>query len=66
LGCSPSPNLYNRNFSKGNRTAAEFGHPEVQVGVKHSLQAAAHTQAGKTATLEALLISRQSRRLTAK
>jgi len=39
------------NQEKGNKTAAEFGHPEVQERVKKSLKAAAHTQSGKTATL---------------
>jgi 5-methylcytosine-specific restriction endonuclease McrA len=42
------------NQEKGNRTAAEFGHPEVQERVKKSLKAAAYTQAGKSATLQGL------------
>jgi hypothetical protein len=42
------------NQSKGDRTAAEFGHPEVQERVRRPLRAAAHTQAGKTATLTGL------------
>jgi len=42
------------NRLKGNRTAAEYGHPEVQEQARRPLRAAAHTQAGKTATLEAL------------
>lgn len=42
------------NRRKGNLTATEYGHPEVAKGVKRSLRAAAHTQAGKTATWEAL------------
>lgn len=42
------------NQEKGNMTAEEFGHPEVQKQVKKSLRAAAHTQAGKTATLQGL------------
>ena len=42
------------NRRKGNLTAAEFGHRKVQAGVRCSLRAAAHTQAGKTATLKTL------------
>jgi 5-methylcytosine-specific restriction endonuclease McrA len=42
------------NQKKGNLTAAEFGHPNIQNQVKKSLSAAAHTQSGKTATLEGL------------
>ena len=42
------------NQEKGNQTAEEFGHPEVQQQVKKSVRAAAHTQAGKTATLQGL------------
>lgn len=42
------------NAAKGNQTAAEFGHPQVQEHIKKSLRAAAHTQAGKTATLARL------------
>lgn len=42
------------NQNKGNLSAAQFGHPEVQERVKRSLKAAAHTQSGKTATLAAL------------
>jgi len=42
------------NQRKGNMTAAEFGKPEVQKRVKKSLRYAAHTQAGKTATLQGL------------
>lgn len=42
------------NAEKGNRTAAEYGHPEVAERAKRSLRAVAHTQAGKTATLGAL------------
>jgi hypothetical protein len=42
------------NEAKGNLTAAEFGHPEVQRRAKRPLRAAAHTQAGKTAALAAL------------
>ena len=42
------------NAAKGNQTAAEFGHPRVQEQAKRSLRAAAHTQGGKTATLERL------------
>jgi len=43
------------NQEKGNQTAEEFGHPEVQKRVKKSLKAAAHTQMGKTATLQGLV-----------
>jgi hypothetical protein len=42
------------NQHKGNLTAAEFGHPKVDKKAKRPLKAAAHTQVGKTATLEAL------------
>jgi hypothetical protein len=42
------------NAKKGNQTAIEFGHPEVARRARRSLRAAAHTQTGKTATLEAL------------
>ena len=42
------------NREKGNQTVEEYGHPEVQDRVKQSLRAAAHVQAGKTATLERL------------
>jgi len=42
------------NQEKGNQTAEEYGRPEVHERVKRSLKAAAHTQAGKTATLEHL------------
>ncbi len=42
------------NQAKGDRTAAEFGHRGVQKRVKRPLRAAAHTQAGKTATLAGL------------
>jgi len=42
------------NAKKGNKTASEFGHPEVQEQARRPLRAAAHTQAGKTATLEGL------------
>ena len=42
------------NAEKGNQTALEFDHPEVARRAKKSLRAAAHTQAGKTATLETL------------
>jgi hypothetical protein len=42
------------NAEKGNQTAIEFGHPEVARRARRPLRAAAHTQAGKTATLEAL------------
>ena len=42
------------NQAKGSMTAAEFGRPEVQARVKRRLKMAAHTQAGKTATLEGL------------
>lgn len=42
------------NAEKGNRTAFEYGHPKVAKRAKRPLRAAAHTQAGKTATLEAL------------
>ena len=42
------------NQAKGNQTAAEWEHSEVQQRVKKSLRAASHTQAGKKATLEAL------------
>ena len=45
---------HNCNVAKGNQTAAEFGHPEVQERARLSFRVAAHTQAGKTATLEAL------------
>lgn len=39
------------NQEKGDQTAEEYGHPEVQERVKESLKDAAHTQAGKTALL---------------
>jgi 5-methylcytosine-specific restriction endonuclease McrA len=42
------------NAEKGNRTAFEYGHPEVAERAKIPLRAAAHTQSGKTATLQAL------------
>jgi hypothetical protein len=42
------------NAEKGNRTALEYGHPKVAKRAKRPLRSAAHTQAGKTATLEAL------------
>jgi len=42
------------NQQKDNQTAVEFGYAKVQEQVKKSLKAAAHTQAGKTATLEGL------------
>jgi hypothetical protein len=42
------------NAAKGNQTAAEFGHVEVGRRTKEPLRAAAHTQVGKMATLEAL------------
>jgi len=42
------------NQRKGNQTAAEFGYPEIQKQAKKSLRAAAHTQAGKTATIDGL------------
>lgn len=42
------------NQRKGNKTAEEFGYPEIQQKVKKSLKAAAHTQAGKNATLRGL------------
>jgi len=42
------------NQRKGNRTAEEFGYPKIQQKVKKSLKAAAHTQAGKNATLRGL------------
>lgn len=42
------------NQRKGNKTAEEFGYPEIQQKVKKSLKAAARTQAGKNATLQGL------------
>jgi 5-methylcytosine-specific restriction endonuclease McrA len=42
------------NQRKGNQTAAEFGYPNIQKKVRRTLAAAAHTQAGKTATIEGL------------
>jgi len=42
------------NQTKGNKTAEEFGHPEVHEKAKRPLRMAAHTQAGKTATRGAL------------
>jgi hypothetical protein len=42
------------NATKGNQTALEFGYPEVARRARRPLWAAAHTQAGKTATREAL------------
>jgi hypothetical protein len=42
------------NTEKGNQTALEFGHPEVAKRARQPLRAAAHAQAGKRATLEAL------------
>jgi len=42
------------NQRKGNLTATEYGYPEVAERAKRPLRAAAHTQAGKTATLEKL------------
>ena len=42
------------NQRKGNRTAAEFGYPAVQERAGQPLREAAHTQAGKRATLEQL------------
>ena len=42
------------NQLKGNRTATKFGHPQVQERAKRPLRAAAHTQASKTETLNAL------------
>jgi len=42
------------NQAKGSMTAEEFGRPEVQKRVKKSLRAVAHTQSGKTATLQGL------------
>lgn len=45
---------YGCNQRKGNLTAKEFGHSKVAERAKKPLRSAAHTQAGKTATLEAL------------
>lgn len=42
------------NQEKGDQTAKEFGYPDIQKRVKKSLRAAAHTQMGKTATLQGL------------
>jgi hypothetical protein len=42
------------NQRKGKLTAREFGHPAVAERAKRPLKAAAHTQVGKTATLQAL------------
>ena len=42
------------NQRKGSQTAAEFGYPEIQEKAKKSLKAAAHTQAGKAATVDGL------------
>jgi len=43
------------NQRKGSNTADEFGYPKLQANIKkRSLKAAAHTQSGKTATLEGL------------
>lgn len=42
------------NHAKGDMTAVEFGYPDIQKRVKKSLAAAAHTQAGKTATKQGL------------
>lgn len=42
------------NQKKGSMTAAEFGFPEIQNNVKRSLRATAHTQSGKTATINGL------------
>jgi len=42
------------NSRKGEKTAAEFGHPNIQRRTKKSLKAAAHTQIGKNYTLRML------------
>lgn len=42
------------NVSKGNKTAAEFGHPEIQAKAKEPLKAAAALTATRWALLEAL------------
>lgn len=42
------------NQEKGNKTATEFGHPDIQKKVKKSFRAAAITQMGKMATLQGL------------
>lgn len=42
------------NQTKGNKTATEFGYPEIQEKTKRSFRTAAHTQMGKTATLQGL------------
>jgi 5-methylcytosine-specific restriction endonuclease McrA len=42
------------NEHKGNKTAAEFGHPEVQIKAKESLKAAAALTATRWALLETL------------
>jgi 5-methylcytosine-specific restriction endonuclease McrA len=42
------------NQRKGNLTATEFGYPRVAERAKKPLRTVAHTQAGKTATLEGL------------
>ena len=42
------------NRRKGNQTATEFGCPQVAERTGRSFRAAAHTQAGKTATLDGL------------
>jgi 5-methylcytosine-specific restriction endonuclease McrA len=42
------------NQRKGNQTATEFGYPQVAERSGRSFRLAAHTQAGKTATLDGL------------
>jgi len=42
------------NRRKGNQTATEFGYPQAAARTGRSFRAAAHTQAGKTVTLDGL------------